>query len=52
MENLSVAQQDLVANEPLPTDQTGTETSLTEAELHALVELFQLLDRWDREVVQ
>jgi len=52
MENRSVAQQDLVANEPPPTEQTGSETSLTEAELHALVEFFQLLDRWDREVVE
>jgi hypothetical protein len=52
MENRSVTPQDLVANEPPPTDEIGKETSLTQAELHALVEFFQLLDRWDREVVQ
>ena len=52
MENRNVAQQDLVANEQPPTEQMGEETSLKEAELHALVEFFQLLDRWDREVVQ
>jgi hypothetical protein len=52
MENRTVAQQDLVANEPPPTEKIERETSLTEAELHALVEFFQLLDRWDREVVE
>jgi hypothetical protein len=52
MENRSVAQQLLIANEQQPTDHTGNEPSLTGAELHALVEFFQLLDRWDREVVQ
>jgi hypothetical protein len=28
------------------------ETSLSDAELHALIEFFQLLDQWDRELVQ
>lgn len=28
------------------------ERSLSDAELHALIEFFQLLDRWDRELVQ
>jgi len=27
------------------------ETSLSDTELHALIEFFQLLDRWDREFV-
>ena len=27
------------------------ETSLSEAELHSLIQFFQLLDRWDRELV-
>jgi hypothetical protein len=28
------------------------ETSLSDAELHALIDFFQLLDQWDRELVQ
>jgi hypothetical protein len=52
MENRNVTQEDLVADEPPPTEQMGEETSLTGADLHALVEFFQLLDRWDREVVR
>jgi hypothetical protein len=28
------------------------ETSLSDAELHALIEFFQLLDQWDRDLVQ
>lgn len=28
------------------------ETALSEAELDSLIEFFQLLDRWDRELVQ
>ena len=28
------------------------ETSLSEAELHSLIQFFQLLDQWDRELVQ
>lgn len=28
------------------------ETSLSDAELHALIDFFTLLDRWDRELVQ
>jgi hypothetical protein len=92
MENRSIAQQDLIANEQPPTEQMGKEGALTEVELHAvvqelggeqtfgrtltsekdlreairegfppavvqelmhaLVEFFQLLDRWDREVVR
>lgn len=52
MENRSVTPQDFVAKQPPLDDQTGKETSLTQAELHALVEFFQLLDRWAREVVQ
>jgi hypothetical protein len=28
------------------------EKSLSDAELHALIEFFQLLDQWDRELVQ
>jgi hypothetical protein len=51
MENRSVAQQDLIANEPPSTEKIERETSLPEAELHVLVKFFQLLDRWDREVV-
>jgi hypothetical protein len=27
------------------------ETSLSDAELHALIDFFTLLDRWDRELV-
>jgi hypothetical protein len=27
-------------------------TARNEAELHALIQFFQLLDRWDRELVQ
>jgi hypothetical protein len=52
MENRSIAQQDLIANEQPPTEQMGKEGALTEVGLHALVEFFQLLDRWDREVVR
>ena len=28
------------------------ETSLSDAEFHALIEFFELLDQWDRELVQ
>jgi hypothetical protein len=28
------------------------ETSLSDTELHALIEFFKLLDQWDRELVQ
>jgi hypothetical protein len=52
MENRSGTPQDLVAIPHTPTDKTVNETSLTEAALHALVQFFQRLDRWDREVVQ
>ena len=39
-------------NVQLPDREFIQETSLSDAELHALVEFFQLLDRWDRELVQ
>jgi len=52
MENRNVTPRNLVANEQPPTDQIERESSLTGGELHALVEFLQLLDRWDREVVQ
>ena len=52
MENRSASQQDLVAIPQTSMDAAIRECSLTEAELHSLVEFFQLLDRWDREVVQ
>lgn len=32
-------------------EETVHETSLSEAELHSLIQFFQLLDRWDRELV-
>ena len=32
--------------------QEAQEASLSDAELHALIEFFQLLDQWDRELVQ
>ena len=34
------------------TDETARELSLSEAELHSLIEFFQILDQWDRELVQ
>jgi hypothetical protein len=34
------------------TDEIVRETSLNEAEVRSLLQLFELLDRWDREVVQ
>jgi hypothetical protein len=52
MENRSVTQQDLVAISQTSTDAAIRECSLTEAELQSLVQFFQLLDRWDQEVVQ
>jgi hypothetical protein len=34
------------------TDETVRESSLSEAELHSLVDFFQMLDRWERQLVQ
>ena len=39
-------------NVRLPNRECIQETSLSDAELHALMEFFQLLDHWDRELVQ
>ena len=39
-------------NVRLPNRECIQETSLSDAELHALIEFFQLLDHWDRELVQ
>ena len=52
MENRSVTQQDVTAIPQTSCDEAVREYPLTEAELHALVQFFELLDRWDREVVQ
>jgi hypothetical protein len=52
MENRSVTPREALAVLQTPTDNAVNEISLTEAELHLLVQFFQLLDRWDREVVQ
>ena len=53
MENRSVTPQDSLAIPQTETDESMCACSLTEAELHSLLQFFQLLDRWDRqEVVQ
>ncbi|HUI74605.1 MAG TPA: hypothetical protein VLX32_06645 [Candidatus Acidoferrum sp.] len=39
-------------NVRLPERECIREASLSDAELHALIEFFQLLDQWDRELVQ
>jgi hypothetical protein len=38
-------------NAGLEVREFNEETALSEAEAHALIEFFQLLDRWDRELV-
>jgi hypothetical protein len=52
MENRSATQHDLRAIPQGPTDEARCDYSLSETELHSLVQFFELLDRWDREVVQ
>jgi hypothetical protein len=52
MENRSVTPQDFVAIPQTSTDQAMREAPLPQAEVHLLVEFFQLLDRWDQELVQ
>jgi hypothetical protein len=52
MENRSVSQQDTLAIPQTAPDEAIRPHPLTEAELHSLVQFFQLLDRWDREVVE
>ena len=52
MENRSVSPQEALAIPQTSTEKAICECPLTEAELHALVQFFQLLDRWQREVVQ
>jgi len=39
-------------NVRLPERECIQETSLSDAEVHTLIEFFQLLDQWDRELVQ
>jgi len=39
-------------NVRLPDGEFIQETSLSDAELHLLIEFFQLLDQWDHELVQ
>jgi hypothetical protein len=39
-------------NVRLPDRECIQETSLSDAELHLLIEFFQLLDQWDRDLVQ
>ena len=39
-------------NVRLPDGEFIQETSLSGAELHLLIEFFQLLDQWDHELVQ
>ena len=51
MENRSVTLQDIAIRQG-STDEAICEYALSEAELHSLVQFFELLDRWDREVVQ
>ena len=53
MENrsvLHVSRQQSLMDES--TDETVASTFLSQTERHALAEFFQLLDRWDRELVQ
>jgi hypothetical protein len=38
-------------SEPVAVEQFVPEVSLSAAEVHTLVEFFQTLDRWDRELV-
>ena len=52
MENRSVSQKDICAIPEMALAEADRELQLTEAELHSLVQFFELLDRWDREVVQ
>jgi len=52
MENRNVTQEEIVAIPQPSTEHSISESSLSEAELRSLVQFFQLLDRWDREVVQ
>jgi hypothetical protein len=51
MENRSVSQNDFAIPQLARDEAIGTD-SLSSAELHSLIEFFELLDRWDREVVQ
>jgi hypothetical protein len=52
MENRSVTQQDIAAVPQASTDEFIYENSLSDQELQSLVQFFELLDQWDREVVQ
>ena len=52
MENRSVSQNDILAIPQTALAEADREPQLTEAELHSLMQFFELLDRWDREVVQ
>ena len=52
MENRSVSRQEFVAIPQTERGGVNNTDSLTEAELHSLMQFFELLDRWDREVVQ
>lgn len=46
-----LAQHKIAPPQTSTDDRTG-ESSLSQAEVRALIEFFELLDRWDREVVQ
>jgi hypothetical protein len=48
--NESPRQQHAALPREVPTSETG-DTSLSDEELHRLIEFFRLLDRWDREEV-
>ena len=39
-------------NVRIPDRECIQETSLSDAELHLMIEFFQLLDQWDRDLVQ
>ena len=52
MENRIVRQEEIVAIPQPSTDELKLRQPLSDSELRSLIRFFQLLDRWDREVVQ
>ena len=52
MENRSVTELEILRIPQLAPGEMAQQRTLSDADVHSLMQFFELLDRWDREVVQ